>query len=60
MKNHPNTKPDDKKSLGKLTTSEEDKVPYESTQEILYKKLISNDVEGLRKMDVKHLDLNIF
>jgi hypothetical protein len=54
------SKDNDKKSLGKLTTSEEEKVDLYLNKEILYEKLITNDAEGLRKMNIKQLDLNIF
>jgi hypothetical protein len=59
--NRPTTNKDnDKKSIGKLTTSEEEKVYFCLNQEILYEKLITNDADGLRKMNIKQLDLNIF
>lgn len=53
--------PANKKTLSKLTTSDDDKVPLPPTQkEQLFKRIISNDIEGLRTMNVEKLDLNVF
>lgn len=33
---------------------------YSYQKSLVYKKLFDNDIEGLRNMDIKSLDLNVF
>jgi hypothetical protein len=51
----------DKKTLSKLTTSDDDRVSQFLTQkEQLFKKIVGSDIEGLRMMGIEKLDLNVF